>query len=60
MLFETDEIELPQGLETVNTIVTVKSGPNHQLRIPVLNNLKHDIIIQKNKAVGRIQEIASI
>ena len=30
MLFET-EIELLQGLGTVNTIVTVKPGPNHWL-----------------------------
>ena len=30
MLFETEEIELPEGLETANTIVTVKPGPNHR------------------------------
>ena len=60
MLFETEEIELPEGLETVNTIVTVKPGPNHRLRIPVLNNSKHDLILKKNTAIGRIQQISSI
>ena len=60
MLFETEEIELPEGLETVNSIVTVKPGPNHRLRIPVLNNSKHDIILQKNTTLGRIQQISSI
>ena len=60
MLFKTEEIELPEGLETVNTIVAVKPGPNHRSRIPVLNNSKHDIILQKNTTIGRIQQIASI
>ena len=60
MLFRTEEIELPEGLETVNTIVAVKPGPNHWSRIPVLNNSKHDIILQKNTTIGRIQQIASI
>ena len=49
MLFETEEIELPAGLETVNTIYTVKPGPNHYLRIPVLNNSKDDIALQKTQ-----------
>ena len=31
MLFETEEIELPQGLETVSTLVAVKPGPTHWL-----------------------------
>ena len=60
LLFETEEIELPEGLETVNTIVTVKLGPNHQLRIPLLNNSNHDIILQKSTTIGRIQQISSI
>ena len=38
--YPTQEIELPEGLETVNTTVTLKSGPNHRLTIPVLNKSK--------------------
>ena len=60
MLFETEKVELPEGLERVNTRVTVKPGPNPWLRIPVLNNSKHDIILQKNTTIGRIQQISSI
>ena len=30
ILFETQEINLPGGLETVNSIVTVKPRSNHQ------------------------------
>ena len=30
MLFQTEEIELPEGLKTFSTIVSVKSDPNHQ------------------------------
>ena len=53
MLFKIEEIELPGGLETDNTIVIVKPGPNHRLRIPVFNNSEHDIILQKNTTIGR-------
>ena len=60
MLSETEEIELPQGLETVNSVVTIKPGPNHRLRITVLNNSRYDIVLQKNTNIGRIQQISSI
>ena len=55
MLFETEEIELPEGLEAMNIIVTVKPGPNHWLMIPVLNNSKHDIIFQRKKIITPLQ-----
>ena len=42
-----DEMELPEGLETVNTSVNVKPGSNHWLKTPVLSNSKHDTILQK-------------
>ena len=38
MLFETEEIELPEGLETADTIVSIKSGMNNRLKISVINN----------------------
>ena len=38
MLFETEEIELPEGLETADTIVFIKSGMNKRLKISVINN----------------------
>ena len=60
ILFETEETELQESLETVNYIVTIKLGPNLWLRIPALNNSKHDIILQKNTTIGRIQQISSI
>lgn len=37
MLFKTVEIELQEGLETENTIVTVKQVLKHRLRTPVYN-----------------------
>ena len=60
MLFETGEIELLKCLEIVNTIITVKSGLNHRLRIPVLDNSKHNIILQKNTNIDRIHQISSV
>lgn len=60
LLFETEEIELPEGLETADTIVSVKSDINHRLKIPVINNSKHDIFIPKNTIVGSLQQILYI
>ena len=60
MLFETEEIELPEGLETADTIVSVKPGMNHRLKIPVVNNSKHDIFLPKNTIIGRLQQISHI
>ena len=60
MLLETEEIELPEGLETADTIVSVKAGMNHRLKIPVINNLKHDIFLPKNTIIGRLQQILHI
>ena len=60
MLFETEEIELPEGLETVNTITTVKPGQNHRLKITVLSNSKHDINLRKKTILGRTLQVLSI
>ena len=60
MLFGTEEIELPEGLETADTIVSVKSGMNHHLKIHVINDSKHDIFLPKNTIIGRIQQISHI
>ena len=60
MLFETGEIELPEGLETEDTIVSVKSGMNYCLKIPVISNSKHDIFLPKNTIRGRLQQISHI
>ena len=60
MLFETEEAGLPERLETADIIVSIKSGMNHRLRIPVVNNLKHDIFSSKNTIIGRLQQISHI
>ena len=58
MLFETKEIELQEGLETADIIVSVKSGMNHRLKIPVVNNSKHDIFFTNNTIIYRLQQIS--
>ena len=60
MLFGTEEIELPEGLETADNIVSVKSSMNHHLKIYVINDSKHDIFLPKNTIIGRIQQTSHI
>ena len=57
---QTKEIELPEGLKIVNTIVSVWEGSNNRLKIPKINNSKHDIKLQKNSELGILQQIAYI
>ena len=59
MLCETEELDLPEGLETFSTIVSVKSGPNHRLKVPFLNNSKHDNAQQKNSVIGILHHTSS-
>lgn len=59
MLSETEELDLPEGLETFSTIVSVKSGPNHRLKVPFLNNSKHDNAQQKNSVIGILHHTSS-
>ena len=58
MLFETELIELAEGLETTDTIVSIKSDMNHCLKIPVINNSKHDIFLPNNTIIGRLQQVS--
>ena len=53
IFFETKEFELPEVLETADTIVFVKSSMNQYLNIPVINNSKH-IFFRKNTIIGRL------
>ena len=56
MLFEKEEIELPEGLETADTKVSVKPSSQN----PVINNSKHNIFLPKNTVIGRLQQIPHI
>ena len=59
MLSETEELDLPEGLETFSTIVSVKSGPNHRLKVPFLNNSMHDNTQQKISVIGILHDTSS-
>ena len=60
MILEAREIELPEVLETAVTIVSVRSGMNHCLRISFISNWKHDIFLPKNTIISRLQQISHI
>ena len=60
MPFETEGIEPPEGLENADTTVSIKSGMKHRLKIPVINNSKHDIFLPENTIIGRLQQISHI
>lgn len=60
MLFQRDEIDLPEGIDPMDSILILKKGSNNYFHIPVCNNTKHDIILRKNTTVGRLEFVNSI
>lgn len=42
---QTEEFELPERLKTIDVIILLKSGPNHRIKISVLNKPRHDLTL---------------
>ena len=55
MMFQQLEVELPEGISAVESVVTIKKGINNYFQVPVVNQSKHDIVLSKNTNVGVIQ-----
>ena len=61
-LFERGEVStsLPEGVETVESVVTIKPGTNNYFNIMVINNTGHDVVLRKNTQVGILNQLSSI
>ena len=55
MMFQQLEVELPEGISAVESVMTIKKGINNYFQVPVVNQSKHDIVLPKNTNVGVIQ-----
>ena len=60
MIFQQGEVELPEGLECMNSVIMLKPGAKNYFQIPVSNSSNHDIVLKKNTIVGRAEYINSI
>ena len=60
MIFQQGEVELPEGLECMDSVIMLKPGAKNDFQIPISNTSNHDIILKKNTIIGRAEYINSI
>ena len=59
MIFQQHEIQLPEGIDCIDSVVTLKKGARNYFKIPVSNSATHDITLKKNTVVGRLEYVVS-
>ena len=59
-MFQQLETELPEGINVVDSVVTIEKGINNYFQVPIVNQSKHDIVLRKNTNVGVIEYIKSV
>jgi len=60
MMFQQGEVCMPDGVTCYDNIVMLKAGQQNYFNIPVANNSKHDIGLQKNLVIGNLEYVNSI
>ena len=60
MMFQQLEVELPEGISAVESVVAIKKGINNYFQVPVVNQSKHDAVLRKNTNGGVIEYIKSV
>ena len=60
MLFQPEEIDVPEGLQYAETVVLLKSSTNNYFKMPVVNDCRKDVILHKNTQLGYLEPIKSI
>ena len=59
MIFQQHEIQLPKGIDCIDSVVTLKKGAKNYFKIPASNSASHDVTLKKNTVVGRLEYVAS-
>ena len=61
VLFEPDElVNLPSGISVNDTLFTLKPGKSSKVKIEVVNNSKHDIMLPRHSVLGRVELVQSV
>ena len=60
MIFQQVKVELPEGLEYMDSVIMLKPGAKIYFQILVSNSSNHDIVLKKNTTVGRAEYINSV
>ena len=60
MIFQQHEIQLPEGINCIDSVVTLKKGARNYFKIPVSNSASHGITLKKkNTVVDRLEYVGS-
>ena len=60
MIIQQEEVELPESLECMHSVIMLNPGAKDYFQIPVYDNSNHDIVLKKNTIDGRAEYINSI
>ena len=61
VLFEPDElVNLPSGISVNDTLFTLKPGKSSRVKIEVVNNSKHEIVLPHHSILGRVELVQSV
>ena len=47
IIFQQHEIQLPKGIDSIESVVKLKKGARNYIKIPVSNSASHDITLKK-------------
>ena len=59
-LISADSVELPEGLEVPDSLLTLKAGMNSKVHVQIRNSSDHDILLPKETVVGKLEMVSSV
>ena len=60
MIFPQGEVELPNGLECIDSVISTTKDQSDNICIPVVNSSKHPIKIYKDMQLGYLEPVLSV
>ena len=60
MIFQQEETEFAEGLESTDSVITMKKGVNNYFTVPIVNSSAYDTILKKNMFMGRVEPVKSL
>ena len=60
MIFQREEIELAEECDCIDSIIAMKKGVKNYFKVSFVNSSDHEIILKKNKIMGKVEPIKSL
>ena len=61
MIFQQSEAELAEDVNAVDhSVVSIKKRQNNYFKVTVSNSTNHDVILRKNRIIGKLEYVKSV